>query len=59
LFGGRVAKRRIRPDCVQPVDVLSYFHLRRTWDKQEYGTLTSGDIECLNDAKKRFEGQGF
>ena len=37
-------------------DVLSYFHLRCAWDKQEYGTLTNDDIECLNDAKKRFEG---
>jgi hypothetical protein len=38
-------------------EILRYFRLRAAWDDKQYGTLSHDDVEWLDQANHRFEGQ--
>jgi len=42
-----------------PPEVLRYFEIRRKWEGGEYIIPVTGDLEFLNDAKRRFNGGLF
>ena len=42
-------QRLWNPDS--PFGLLQYFHTRRLWDDKQYGKLSNGDIEFLNQAQ--------
>ena len=41
-----------------PRGLFQYFHTRRLWDDKQYGKLSNGDIEFLNQAQERFSDPG-
>ena len=40
-------------------DVLRYFRLRKAWDLKKYALFSNNEIEWLNDATRRFQGDRF
>ncbi|MFZ3214746.1 MAG: hypothetical protein WA192_01685 [Candidatus Acidiferrales bacterium] len=50
-------QRLWNPDS--PSGLLQYFHTRRLWDDKQYGKLSNGDIEFLNQAQERFSDPGI
>jgi hypothetical protein len=40
-------------------DVLRYFRLRKAWDLKKYALFSNNEIESLNDATRRFQGDRF
>ncbi|MGB7469787.1 MAG: hypothetical protein WBW58_10500 [Candidatus Acidiferrum sp.] len=40
-------------------DLLRYFRLRKAWDLKKYALFSNNEIEWLNDATRRFKGDGF
>ena len=41
----------------QSDELLRYFKLRRAWDEKQYGSLSTEDIEWLDEASGRLRGQ--
>lgn len=39
-----------------PEELERYFRLRETWELKQYGSLTNEDIEWLEEANQRFQG---
>lgn len=40
-------------------EILRYYRLRHAWDQKKYGSLSTEDIEWLNEASQRFHGDPF
>src|SRR4029077_6866862 len=40
-------------------DLLRYFRLRKAWDLKKYALFSNNEIEWLNDATRRFQGDRF
>lgn len=59
------AEERFRSFVKRPLesdvsaDVLRYFHIRAKWERHEYVVPITEDLEFLNEARRRFQGERF
>jgi len=40
-------------------DILRCFRLRNAWERKQYGSLSTPDVEWLKEASRRFQGEWF
>jgi hypothetical protein len=40
-------------------EILRYFHIRAKWERHEYVVPITEDLEFLNEARRRFQGERF
>lgn len=52
-----LVKRPLESDV--SVELLRYFHIRAKWDRHEYVVPITQDLEFLNEARRRFQGETF
>jgi hypothetical protein len=61
----RKAEERFRSLVKSPLEsdvsseILRYFQVRTKWEHHEYVVPVTEDLEFLNDARRRFHGEGF
>jgi hypothetical protein len=61
----RRAEERFRSSVKQPLEsdvsseILRYFNVRRKWENHEYIVPVAADLEFLNEARRRFQGERF
>ncbi len=59
------AEERFRTLVKRPLEsdvssqILRYFQIRKKWDKREYVIPVTEDLEFLNEARQRFQGDSF
>jgi hypothetical protein len=52
-----LVKRPLESDVSS--EILRYFHVRRKWERHEYVVPVTEDLEFLNEARRRFNGDRF
>jgi hypothetical protein len=58
-------EERFRSLVKQPLEsdvsseILRYFHVRTKWERHEYVVPITEDLEFLNEARRRFQGERF
>lgn len=63
--GFSAAEERFRASVKTPLEsdvsaeLIRYFDIRRKWEGGEYVIPVTGDLEFLNDARRRFHGERF
>src|SRR5207237_6496185 len=50
-----LVKRPLESDVSS--EILRYFQIRKKWDNHEYVIPVTGDLEFLNEARRRFHGE--
>jgi hypothetical protein len=59
------AENRFRSIVKRPLEsdvsgeILRYFHIRAKWERHEYIVPITEDLEFLNEARRRFQGEPF
>jgi hypothetical protein len=52
-----LVKRPLESDVSS--EILRYFHVRAKWERHEYVVPITEDLEFLNEARRRFQGERF
>jgi hypothetical protein len=52
-----MVKRPLESDVSS--EILRYFEICKKWDNHEYVIPVTGDLEFLNEARRRFHGERF
>jgi hypothetical protein len=52
-----LVKRPLESDVSS--EILRYFHIRAKWERHEYVVPITEDLEFLNEARRRFQGERF
>jgi hypothetical protein len=52
-----MVKRPLESDVSS--EILRYFQIRKKWDNHEYVIPVTADLEFLNEARRRFQGEPF
>jgi hypothetical protein len=61
----QTAQERFRSLVKRPLEsdvsseILRYFHVRAKWERHEYVVPITKDLEFLNEARRRFQGEPF